>query len=325
MKFLISLHCLIGFVVFANAQIALAQEVINNSSIAFTVQEKDILSESLAFDAKTGDFFISSTRKGKILKRSPDGTTSDFATQDDGLWMTIGIKLDDERRHLWVCSSGGSNLIGYDRSNSGPAGIFKFDLDSGELLWSFVLDEPTKTHFFNDIVIAKDGTAYASHMFEDAAIYVVKENRASILSQPDFLSFPNGLTLSSDERYLFVAHRGGIGRLELASGEWRNLSSEDNIKGSDGLYFYKNTLLGVVQDERSVKQFVLDETLERVTKVNILEQNHPMMNQPTTGVLADDIFYYIANAQFESFNEDGSLFPSEKLYDLTVLQLSLKN
>ncbi len=86
--------------------------VLNNSYISFTVPEKDLLPESIAYDATNGDFYIGSTRKGKIVKVSKDGTISDFVqSKQDGLWMIIGMKIDSERRILWVCSSGGDNLV----------------------------------------------------------------------------------------------------------------------------------------------------------------------------------------------------------------------
>lgn len=307
--------------------VTLAQEVINNSSIAFTVPEKDWLTESLAFDAKTGDFYFSSTRQGKIFKLTSRGKVTEFASTEDGLWMTIGIKVDMGRRQLWVCSSGGGNLIGYDRKDERPAGVFKFDLESGELLWKHIVDVPGETHFFNDVVVAKNGDAYVTHMFSDPGIYKYdsKTEELALFSKPDTLSFPNGLTLSNDEKYLFVAHSGGIGRIDIKSGKWVDLAASESIGGVDGLYFYKNSLVGVLSRPKQVKQFVLNSDQSAVSEIKILEKNHPMMNRPTTGVLVEDDFYYVANAQFDSFNEDGSLFPLEKLFELVILKINLKD
>lgn len=300
-----------------------AQEFINNSLIAFTIPEKDLLSESIAFDPQTGDFYVSSTRKGKILKRAADGTTSDFATVEDGLWMTIGIKVDAKKRHLWVCSSGGGNLIGYDRENT-PAGIFKFDLETGDLLWKHTIDKTGETHFFNDLVISKNGDVFATHMFEKPSIYKISGDQVTAnYSKEDTLRYPNGLSFSEDEKYLFIAHSGGIGRIEVASGNWINLAAEESIKGNDGLYFYKNSLLGVMQDERSVRQYFLDERMEKVLRIKVLEKNHPMMIVPTTGVIIGNELFYIANAQFQSFNEDGTLWPMDQLYEPVILKVKI--
>ena len=285
------------------------------------------MSESISYDPLTENFYVSSTRKGKILKRSPNGMTSNFATIEDGLWMTIGSKIDVKRRHLWVCSSGGSNLIGYNRKGSNPAGIFKFDLESGKLLFKHIIDKPNETHFFNDIVISENGDAFVTHMFEEASIYKIdgKTEKVSLFSEENTLSYPNGLTLSDNQEYLFIAHSGGIGRIEISTKKWKNITSDDSIKGNDGLYFYNNSLIGILQDERAVVRYYMDDKMERISQIDLLEKNHPMMNQPTTGVLVNNEFYYIANAQFNSFNVDGSIFPMDKLYELVILKLILKD
>jgi hypothetical protein len=49
-----------------------------------------------------------------------------------------------------------------------------------------------------------------------------------------------------------------------------------------------------------------------------------MMDTPTTGELVKNDFYYIANAQFGKFNENG-LLPMEKLYEPVVLKVSLED
>ena len=303
---------------------AAAETRINNSLIAFTVAEKDLLPESIAYDPETSSFYLSSTRKGKILRRDADGSTSDFATVEDGLWMTLGIKVDASRRHLWVCSSGGSNLLGFRREQGNPAGIFKFDLDSGELLWKHVVDLADETHFFNDLVIAENGDVFATHMLAQPSIYKISGGQVTPhFSSYENLRYPNGLTLSEDEKFLFVAHSDGIGRVDRDTGDWVNLTSEHRINDNDGLYFHKGSLIGVRQDARSVARYSLDQSMASVTAVETLELNHPMMNMPTTGVIVDDHLYYIANAQFESFNEDGSLVALNQLYELVVLKLPL--
>ena len=73
----------------------------------------------------------------------------------------------------------------------------------------------------------------------------------------------------------------------------------------------------------TVRQFFLNTDGTKITSSNALEVDHPMMDNPTTGTLVNDTLFYVANAQFDSFNEDGSLFPMEKLYEVCILKLKL--
>lgn len=119
---------------------------VNHSLIAFALTEKDLLPENVAFDANTGSFFVGSTRKGKILRVTADGTVSDFVgPRGHGLWMVAGMKADAERRRLWVVSSYGSGLEGYQARKGSPAALVSFDLDSGRPVARHVLTTAHRT------------------------------------------------------------------------------------------------------------------------------------------------------------------------------------
>ncbi|WP_282089814.1 SMP-30/gluconolactonase/LRE family protein [Aquimarina algiphila] len=315
----------------------IAQEPIeqfNKSFIAFTIPEKDLLPENVAYDSNDGTFYIGSTRKGKIIKRTKDGLYQDFIKpKQDGLHMIIGMKVDPVRKHLWVCSSGGNNLIGYTKNDTiegRPSGIFKYDLTTGKLIKKYWVDIPGEVHFFNDITLDTSGNIYATHMFSKPKLYTIQkdEGRLKVLSDLSELRYPNGITISNDNTYLFIACTEGIARVHIKTGKKEILQCLEGIKVSgkksvDGLYFYKNSLIGIQPDENSVRKLVLNTEQNTIIKTILIEYNHPMMNNPSTGVLIEDELYYIANAQFGSFNKDGSLFPMEKLYEPTILKVKL--
>lgn len=305
----------------------------NNSHIAFAVPEKDLIPESIAYDPKTASFYMGSTRKGKILRIDTEGEITDFVDQkENGLWMVIGMQIDFRKRLLWACSTGGENLVGYKRKDDvdgRPSGIFKFDLDTGTLLKKYVLDNEKEVHFFNDMAIANDGTVYITHMFNEHAIYKIGANdelqKAFDLS--DF-PYPNGLAYSEVDNYLFVAHSQGIAKIDLKSKEIKGLSAPKEVKISgresiDGLYYHKGFLIGVQPDIKAVRRFGLSQEKDAIVTSEVLELNHPMMDNPTTGEIVEEHFYYLANAQFGSFNQDGSLYALDKLYEPVVLKINL--
>lgn len=315
-------------------QTGLGQEPVNNSLIAFTIPEKDLLPESVAYDAKTESFFVGSTRKGKVIKIDKYGKQTEFISQaENGLWMIIGMKVDSERRHLWLCSSGGDNLIGYslkDDKEGRPAGIYKFNLDNGKLIQKYTLDKAGEVHFFNDLIIARNGDVYVTHMFGEALIYKISAGytELEVFASDPAVQYPNGLALAANGKDLFIAHSGGIAKLNLDNKVFTNLSAPEGLeiikRGSiDGLYYYKWSLIGVQSDGKQVIQLMLNEDGTGFKEAKVLEKEHPMMNRPTTGVLVGSDLYYIANAQFDNFNKDGSLFPMEKMYEPVILKVSV--
>lgn len=312
-----------------------SQEAYDNSVVAFTIPEKDLLPESVGYDTKNETFFVGSTRKGKIIKVTKEGKQSTFIEGGAyGQWMIIGIKVDSERNELWFCSSGGGNLVGYDKKDNRdgrPAGIFKVDLTTGELKKKYTLERKGEVHFFNDLVIDKEGNVYASHMFSDHTIYKIDRDKdqLEVFVESKLLRYPNGIDISDDGKFLFVAHSDGIARISLDSGEEVGLHIANDVKAKrresiDGLYFYNNSLIGIQSDLKRVTRYRLSMPLDAVMEEKVLDINHPMMDHPTTGVLIGDEFYYIANAQFEKVNEDGSLVPMSQMTDPTILKIKLK-
>ncbi|MEQ9099681.1 MAG: SMP-30/gluconolactonase/LRE family protein [Imperialibacter sp.] len=305
----------------------------NAGSVAFTIPENDLLPESIAYDPGTDVFYVGSTRRGKIIKIEKDGSQSTFVEGGQfGQWMVIGIKIDPKRNELWFCSSGGTNLIGYDKQDDKegrPAGIFRVNLSSGELIKKYTLEENGEVHFFNDLVIHENGDVYASHMFNDQAVYKIDRDKDQLepYVQSELIKYPNGMDISDDGKTLFVAHSEGIAKVSLASGKVENLAVANSIKVShresiDGLYVYKNSLIGIQSDLNRVTQFDLSVPQGAIVREKILQENDSRMDHPTTGVLVGDVFYYVANAQFQKVNENGSV--DQPLSDPTILKLKLK-
>ncbi|MEQ8425043.1 MAG: SMP-30/gluconolactonase/LRE family protein [Cyclobacteriaceae bacterium] len=309
------------------------QAQVSKSTVAFTSAKNDLLPESVGYDDNSQAFYLGSTRNGTITKIDKNGKQSTFVKGGKfGQWMVVGIKVDSKRNELWFCSSGGENLVGYSKTDDKegrPAGIFKVDLTSGKLIKKYTLEKTGEVHFFNDLVIDSEGNVYASHMFKDHTIYKIDRDtdRLEPFVQSDLIKYPNGMDISDNRKYLFVAHSEGLAKIDIDSRTATNLTVPEGIKVSrresvDGLYYYKWSLIGIQADLNTVTRYYLNEDGSGIHKVETLDMNHPKMDHPTTGVLVNDSFYYVANAQFQKVNEDGSI--TKELSDPTILKLELR-
>jgi sugar lactone lactonase YvrE len=303
--------------------------VVNHSTIAFTLQEKDLLPENLAYDPKSGDFFVGSTRKGKILRVSPGCHEQDFVTaRAEGLWQVIGMKADAKRRVLWVASSDGGNLIGHKQAKGNAAGLFKFDLDDGHLLARYLLDEPGVDHFLNDMVVATDGDVYVTHMFDRGQVWRldVKTGTFAPFYRGDAAFHdPNGIALSPDGQRMYVASDEGISLISRDGAVRKAVADPAGFKlgGADGLYAYAHALVFLQPDLNRVSRCELSADGLSAVSCKVLELNHPLFHHITTGVVVGNTLYYIANSQFDSVDDQGRLPPLDQLYQPVVLKLDL--
>lgn len=300
---------------------------VHASTIAFYLEEKDLLPESVAYDPKDKSFYVGSTRKGKIVRVDAAGNATDFiAPRQDGLWMAIGIKINATRRILWACSYDGENLEGYKPGDTRAAGVFAFNLDTGKLVRKWTIEKPGEVHAFNDLALTRGNDVYITHMFDDAAIYKIsdKTQELEVLARPAGLKDPNGITMTPNEETLFVAGADGIYTIDRATGASHRLQAADDdpLGAIDGLYYYRGSLIAV--HATSVRRHRLDESNTRVVATEVLEADHPLFDIPTTGVIVGDAFYYVANGQFGAVQKDGSLLPLDQLNEPAILKLMLR-
>lgn len=300
------------------------------SGVAFTIPEKDLIPEGIAHDPRRNVFYLSSIYKRKVVAILPDGSTFDFIPEaGDGVMSTLGMKVDAARNHLWVLSA---MHTGKARTTSeemiGKSFVHQYDLASKRLLTVYSPGDTAK-HFFNDLTITVNGDVYLTDS-EEGSIYRidVKNQMLHRWYQGEMMFYPNGITISPDQRYIFVAHWVGISRISLIDTQEVLIvpKAKTTLTGIDGLYFHGNGLLAVQNGagpQSRIMKFELNPVYDTVTKATIVESDHPSHNIPTTGVIVGSDFYYIANSQLQSFTPDGKIFPDEQLEPTTILKLPI--
>ena len=305
---------------------------LGSSTVAFTIPGKNLIPEGIAYDPVEKNFYIGSTYRRKIVQVSATGITSEFAGEkENGLWGMIGMEVDPVRRHLWAntANTGARTpMIDPEPSTEGKTAIFKFDLKSRKLIKKYETGTMENSRFFNDVAIASNGDVYISES-NTGEIYRItaKKDELELFVPASGMEFPNGIAISPDGGWLYVAHVAGITVLDLSSGTKQLLTGppDSQLGGHDGLIFYKNSLIGMQALTGGVERIVrlhLNKP-EHVDRIEVLQVNHPLFALPTTGDVAGDQFYYIANSQLRSFDEKGVIFPAEKLKDPVILKIDL--
>jgi hypothetical protein len=301
------------------------------SNYAFSLKEKDLIPEGITYDPRQLKFYVSSIYKRKIVGINMDGTSFDFTGEaQDGLYSTLGMKVDAARNHLWVMGVLNTpRAKSMNQSDFGKSAVFQYDLETRRLIRKYILND-TLQHLFNDLAMA-NGSLYLTDS-ENGTIYRIDKEAQTITPfyHWDWMFYPNGIAATPDKKYLFVAHWAGISRISIADTQMVMLQNKPNttLTGIDGLYFYENSLIGVQNGagpQSRIVRFELNKTMDAVTKTTVLESQNPLYNIPTTGTIVDDEFFFIANSQLQNFDKEGNIFPAEKMQPTYILKLKLGN
>lgn len=255
---------------------------ISHSQRSFQIDEGDLVPESMAYDAAKKQFYLGSTRKGKVIRCSPGGACADFA---NGLGEVLGLKIAGGA--LWLLSN--------SRTEST---LIRYDLGSGALR---KYPAPGSGHEFNDLAIAPSGDIYLTDT-PAGAVWHLAPGAADLEKLPPQFPFANGIALSPDARLLYVStYPDGIHVLDLKTGVAAPIAHPSALclAAIDGLYFYRGALIAIQNAFMTprVARFTLSRDLRTIERFEILERRNPLFDGIRTGVIVGSEFYYMANVQ----------------------------
>jgi sugar lactone lactonase YvrE len=305
------------------------------SQLAFTINEPQLIPEGLAYNSRTKTFYVGSTYLRKIISIDEKGAARNFTNEiQDGMRGVLGMRVDEKRGVLWAISSHAGLAMpikNNDRDCIGCSEVFKYNLDTGKLIKKYVLKSQPDKHFLNDLTVKSNGDVYITDTIH-GAIYFISATADEVTEFIKFgeKSYPNGIDLSPDEKHLFVALDGKISVIDLRSKKITDLATPGKTKvgGIDGLYFYKNSLIAIQPFDagQTIVRYYLNEKHDAIIKTETIEASHKLINQPTTGTIVGNDFYYLANSQLQIFRRlfqpDGS-FDNSKLSDDFILKIGL--
>lgn len=294
---------------------------VRKASVAFTIEgHRDLIPEGIAWDPVDDAFYLSSTHRRKVVRVDRSGAARDFVAEGaDGMGSSLGLKVDAKRRILWVVAGASETMRGYSASQKGQGALYGYDLRDGKLATKIAIGTKQQPAMLNDLALASDGTLYITDM-EAGRVLRVAPGATSFEPWIDGLQHPNGIAVSDDDRHVYVADFRGVLRVATADKAQQRLAAGPWLGGIDGLSFHEGSLIGI--QNATGRPRVIRIHLGEDTRVEILESGNEQFDLPTTGVVANDGYYFIANPQIRAF--DGhTIWPEERLKSPIMLRLPL--
>jgi sugar lactone lactonase YvrE len=280
--------------------------------VTYTVNENDLVPEGLAYDPVKKAFYVSSTYKRKIIKVNAKGKASDFIKeQQDGVHAMVGMRVDSRRRVLWAASGDvglGMPIKNTDSLEWGFSGLYKYHLKTGKLIEKYLLHKQGEKFFMNDLVLDSNGTPYITDTRAQKIYTITPNNKLEVLLNLPSGHFPNGIDITPDGKYLFVAMyaspKAVYGKIEIQSKKLDIIEINDNWPtGADGLYYYQKSLVAILPSPEGDKivQYQLNDDLLKIVEMNVIVENNPLLSQPSTGVVVGNKLYFIATSNLQLF------------------------
>lgn len=300
---------------------------VDAAEVAFRIDGAGWIPEGIAWDDASRRLFVGSMARGAILAVAGDGGQSVFANGADGLRSVLGLAIDRERGRLLAVDSG-QILPPTVGDAARPDRVVILDLASGAVVRSLEAPEGFQ---LNDVTVGLSGTVWASATALGAVLRAGPgDETLTPWEEAPVLPGANGLALDPAESALYVAHNTGVARLDLAGGDAvarLPVAGREALGAIDGLYWRDGSLIGIqnVTNPGRVIEARLAEDGRSVTAVRtLLSHHHPALDEPTTGAVAEDRFFVLANSFVARLQPDGTLEDEATIAAPVILAVELE-
>jgi sugar lactone lactonase YvrE len=274
------------------SRIAAREPIVHTSVPGFVVAERGLGAEGVAYDPATATFYLGSTTTGRIVAVDTAGHARDAART--GLHEVLGLKIGGPEHLLWAASND-------DDRAGGDACVVAIAPTTGAVVRRACVTGPD--HAMNDLAVTSGGVVYVTDSLSGAVLRLTPgSSRLETVVPAGVLRGSNGIVLAPGD-LLLVAHARGIARIDLTTGAMSDVAHDPTsiLASIDGMSLRDRTLYAVVGFGRTrIVRATFDADFRRAERVDVLETENPLWDEPTTGAIGPDGFYYIADSQIGS-------------------------
>lgn len=292
------------------------------STVHLRYEDSTFFPEGLAKDPRSGVFYISSARSGRVVAVTSRGARREpFSTAMNPSHLSaLGVAVDTARNVLWVATAGLKVREAIAPALIGKSALVALDLTTGVARGEWWVPSDGKQHAFGDVALAQNGDVFVSDG-ASAAIYRLRgsldEALLEVFASGPLLRNPQGLFVA-DERAsaVFVADYVN-GLLVAEEGSVVELSTPNNLTalGIDGVCSEGDRVYAVqngVTPPRLIR-LTIDRKRRALLRLDVLDQQPVHAPEPTQCTAGKDAVYYLANSQWELRAEDGTPLPGARL------------
>ncbi len=304
------------------------------SVLLATMPDSTVFAEGIDVHPSTGMFYVASIRHKTILEVGADGHVRDLhvgrtaAPGAKRMGAVLGVRVAPDGASLYATIAGISAMEGYTAADSSIAAVLRVRIADGVVLQRWDVPADGKRHLLGDLAIDESGTVYASD--SDAPIlFRLRTGLDSLegIRHPLFRSLQGIAPVPGAEQLVLADYSHGLLRLDLATLQVVRLRDAEHTTslGVDGIVWDQGGIVGVqngVEPARIVR-FTLDHAISRITQLDVLDRQPDRATAPTIGTLWRGAFVYVANSQWDAYDDAGARRPGSILRPTMLLSLPL--
>ena len=288
--------------------------------------------EGIDFDPRSGLTYVTSIRHRTIAELTSRG---DYVREllpraGVGLGAILAARIDAPRGVMWATTSAIPQSAGYAAADSNVHALLRLNIATGEIEKRWDLPASPNGHTLGDVAIGSLGDVFFSDS-RDPVLYRLPADSTGLLPIRHVLFRSlQGIAPVPDGQTVIVAdYSHGLLKVDALTGEVTRIADGPGMTslGCDGLVWHDGAVVAVQNGvfPPRIMRFELDSSRTRITSATVIDRNPAIADEPTVGTLIGDDFVYVANSQWEKYNESGELLPRAVLRRPVLIRVPTRN
>jgi sugar lactone lactonase YvrE len=298
-------------------------------SVFRTSPDSTIFAEGVDADGGSGRLYVASIRHRTVYSVGPDGTWHDLALyRAPRIGAVLGVRVARGGKSLWVTTVGLPQMRDYTAADSSLAALLLVRAADGTIERRWDLPDDGALHVLGDLAVGPAGDVFMTDS-RQPVLYRLRPGADTLETtrHPLFRSL-QGAAATPDGRFLYVAdYSHGLLRIELRTGAVVRLTDAPGTTslGVDGLVLDRQSLIGVQNglSPARIARFTLTPDGAGVSRVDVLDRQPGVADEPTIGTLLDGGYLYVANSQWEKYDDAGQRRDGTRLAPTHLIRIPL--
>jgi sugar lactone lactonase YvrE len=302
---------------------------LTNGRAVATLSDTTIFAEGVDADARTGKLYVASIRHRTIFEVAPAGQVRDLHVSAGArIGAILGVRVAADGQTLFATTAGLPTMIGYAASDSLLSAVIQVSITDGHILARWDVPRDGKPHLLGDLAITAQGDVYISDSFAPI-LFRLRPGADSLESiwHPLFRSLQGIAPVPGHEELIVADYSHGLLRIDLRSRQVTRIADAvgSTSLGVDGIVWHDRGIIAVQNGiaPPRVVYFAMDSTRARIERVVELDRQPTVADEPTIGTIWRGGFVYVANSQWEKYEDSGARRAGTVLRATTLLCVPL--
>lgn len=295
----------------AMQRVARSTATMRTGRVVATLDDSTVFAEGIDADPRTDALYVASVRHRTIYEISRDGRVRDLRLpRVNNVGSILGVRVAKDGRTLYATMAGLPAGQGYAPADSTIAALVRVRIADGSIEARWDVPRDGARHLLGDLVVTNDGTVYTSDS-NAPILYRLRAGASELepIRHPLFRSLQGLACVPGCAQLIVADYSHGLLRMDAVTQTVARIgdASGTTSLGIDGILWHGNGLIAVQNGiaPSRIARYELDPSFTHIVRVDDLDRQPAMADEPTIGTLWRGAFVYVANSQWEKYGDDG--------------------